>query len=96
MTDWKMASIFDERDQNDDYWKALDRRVGRTAEKEVETMTKLNKKVNEKKLDRGYDIVRIWELQKVMNEDYVAVLSPAEEAKYKLWKADRDAMKLRE
>lgn len=42
MSDWKMTSIFDERDQSDDYSKQLDRRIGRTGEKEFETKTKLN------------------------------------------------------
>ena len=78
MSDWKMTSIFDERDQSDDYSKQLDRRIGRTGEKEFETKTKLNQKVVEIKIDRGYDIHRTWDLQKVLHEDYAPLLTPAE------------------
>ena len=40
-----------------------------TAEEEVERLNKQNKSFQEKHLDRGYDIVRTWELTKYLNND---------------------------
>ena len=40
LSNWKMESIFDERDQMDDYWKGLKRRIGHAAEEEIERFNK--------------------------------------------------------
>ena len=51
------------------YWEyEMDRRTGKTAEKEIETLVKANKKVEEKKIDRGYDIMRTWGIRNIMND----------------------------
>lgn len=46
----------------------MDRRTGKTAEKDVEVLIKANKKVEEKKIDRGFDIIRTWDIKNIMNE----------------------------
>ena len=69
LTHWKMRSVFDERDLGERYWEGeMDRRTGKTAEKEVETLVKANKKVEEKKIDRGFDIMRTWDIKNIMND----------------------------
>ena len=67
LSEWRMASLFDEREMGEEYWQALDRRVGRQAEREVEVLQKQNKPVVEKKIDRGFDIVRTWDIKGFMD-----------------------------
>ena len=68
-THWKMQSVYDERDLGERFWEAeMDKRTGKTAEKEVETLVKANKKVEEKKIDRGFDIMRTWGIRNIMND----------------------------
>jgi len=55
---WKMSAIFDERDQGDDYRQALDRRTGKTGQKEYEAQKQKNNKI-----DRGYDIINTWKIK---------------------------------
>lgn len=66
VTQWKMKSVFDERELGERYWEnEFDRRTGRTAEKDIEALLKANKKVEEKKLDRGFDIIRTWDIKNI-------------------------------
>ena len=66
LSDWKMTSIFDETDQplDGEYWNDLRRKEGRNAEE----LMKNKVKVNEKKLDWGYDILRTWKIEDVMKD----------------------------
>ena len=68
LSSWKMKSIFDENDQPEEYWQDLERRVGKTAQNEVNTLQKQNKMVIEKKIDRGFDIIRTWDIAQVKND----------------------------
>ena len=64
-----MQSVFDERDMGERYWESeMDRRTGKMAEKEIEGLVKGNKKVEEKKIDRGFDIMRTWDIKNIMND----------------------------
>lgn len=61
-----MESVFDESLSGQAYSEQLQLREGRTAERLFK-----EKKVEEKKLDRGFDIVRTWEIQSFLNLDKV-------------------------
>lgn len=37
--------------------------MGKTGEKEIESLIKLGKKFEERKIDRGYDIVNTWKIK---------------------------------
>ena len=63
LVSWKMSSIFDERKQGPEYWLAIDRHTGKAAEKEIESMQKQSKKYEERKIDRGFDIVNTWKIK---------------------------------
>ena len=41
--------------------------MGRTAEKEEENAFKNNKKVREADIDRGFDILRTWDIKNYLN-----------------------------
>ena len=69
MTIWKMGSVFDERDRGEQYWEQeIDRRSGKTAEKDIEVLVKANKKVIDSKVDRGFDILRTWDMKNIMHD----------------------------
>ena len=58
MAGWKMTSVFDERNASSDYQERLELREGKTAER----LYREKKVTEEKKMDRGYDIVRTWDI----------------------------------
>ena len=59
-----MRSIFDERDKGEEYWAAIfDRRTGRTGQVESEMNQKMSKKLEERKIDRGFDILNTWKIK---------------------------------
>ena len=58
MAGWKMTSVFDERNASSDYQEKLELREGKTAER----LYREKKVTEEKKMDRGYDIVRTWDI----------------------------------
>ena len=64
-----MDSIFDERDLGEEYRIELDRRTGKTGEREASHLVKNNKKLNELKVDRGFDIVKTWEIKHYLDRD---------------------------
>ena len=64
-----MDSIFDERDMGEEYRIELDRRTGKTGEHEATHLVKNNKKLNELKVDRGFDIVKTWEIKNYLDRD---------------------------
>jgi len=64
LCNWKMGSIFDERVKGVEYWTAIfDRRTGKAGQYEVENNKKLNKNYEERKIDRGFDIVNTWKIK---------------------------------
>ena len=62
---WKMQSIFDERNEGPEYRAQLELREGKAAER----LVKEKKVTDEKDLDRGYDIMRTWEIQNFLHQD---------------------------
>lgn len=63
-SNWKMSSVFDERVLGEDYWSAIfDRRTGKTGQIESEINQKQNKKIEERKIDRGFDILNTWKIK---------------------------------
>jgi len=62
---WKMTALFDERDQGEDYQAQLERRTGKTGEKEFENLKKKQNTelVKEHQIDRGFDIVNTWKIK---------------------------------
>lgn len=76
LSDWKMNSIFDEPRKNDKgpqsyeyrrYHAKLNRRKGLTGEEETRDLMRQNKKVEESKIDRGFDIHRTWNIRNILN-----------------------------
>ena len=65
--DWKMKAIFDESNEplDGEYWQEIRRKEGRHAE---ELYNAKMKKIDEKKLDWGYDILRTWDIQSILQD----------------------------
>ena len=71
-----MASIFDEPKRNEkgrqtseykEYHAKLNRRKGLTGEEESRDLMRQNKKVEEMKMDRGFDIHRTWNIRNILD-----------------------------
>ena len=62
-----MRSIFDERDQGEQYWQGLELRMGKTGERKVEEYQKNNKNFKEADINRGFDILRTWDIKNYLN-----------------------------
>ena len=64
---WKMESIFDEKNEGPEYRATLELREGKAAER----LIREKKVTDEKDLDRGYDIMRTWEIQNFLHQDWI-------------------------
>ena len=70
LSDWKMSSVFDERDRCTREWEAeVKQRTGQAGVEEYEKLMRGGKMFEERKIDRGYDIVNTWKVKETYCND---------------------------
>jgi len=72
--DWKMSSVFDQSDWEENEWRTeIKLRTGQAGDDEyAEKYDKLNrtgKKFEERKIERGFDIVNTWKMKRTYCND---------------------------